>query len=130
MTINNSIIIPVIRNIAHLSIKQIILCYCNIIYAAFYQQYTQFLEQATFLISIISKDNLKQQSHLKFLYLKMGSCTHDFHYSIEKSSGKEGRYVSFNEIHVLYMHVEFSTLVQGIINIEGGKMLNLNDLVR
>ena len=27
---------------------------------------------------------------------------HDFHYSIEKRCYKLGRYVSFNEIHVLY----------------------------
>ena len=27
---------------------------------------------------------------------------YDFHYSIEKRCGKLGRYVSFNEIHVLY----------------------------
>ena len=65
-------------------------------------------------------DNLKQCSYLKCSYLKIGShgnasavsyfrrrarlrsCAHDFHYSIEKRCGKLGRYVSFNEIHVLY----------------------------
>ena len=69
---------------------------------------------------MVSIDNLKQCSYLKCSYPKMGShgpasavsyfrrCTrlrsraHDFHYSIEKRRGKLGRYVSFNEIHVLY----------------------------
>ena len=66
-------------------------------------------------------ENLKQCSYLlKCSYLKMGihgnalavyffrlrarlrSRAHEFHYSIEKRCGKLGRYVSFNEIHVLY----------------------------
>ena len=33
------------------------------------------------------------------------SRAHDFHYSIEKRCGKLGRYVSFNEIHVLYCDI-------------------------
>ena len=58
--------------------------------------------------------------YLKCSYLKMGShgnalavflfrrCrrlrshAHDFHYSIEKRCGKLGRYVTFNEIHILH----------------------------
>ena len=66
-------------------------------------------------------DNLKQCSYLKCSYLNMGSNghasavsyfrrrahlrsrAHDFHYSIEKRRGKIGRYVSFNEIHVLLL---------------------------
>ena len=72
-------------------------------------------------------ENLKQCSYLKCSYLKMGShvnalavsffrrCAglrshaHDFHYySIEKRCGKLGRYVSFNEIHVLYYYRHYT----------------------
>ena len=34
---------------------------------------------------------------------RLRSCAHYFHYSIQKRCGKLGRYVSFNEIHGLYM---------------------------
>ena len=65
---------------------------------------------------IIVIDNLKQFLYLKCSHLIMGSHgnsffrhrarlrsrAHDFHCSIEKRCGKLGRYVSFNEIHVLY----------------------------
>ena len=64
-------------------------------------------------------DNLKQCSFLRCSYLKMcshgnvlavsffrrrtrlRSSAHDFHFITEKRCGKLGRYVSFNEIHVL-----------------------------
>ena len=65
---------------------------------------------------IVVIENLKQCSYLKCSYLKMDShgnsffrhrarlrsCALDFHYSVQKICGKLGRYISFNEIHVLY----------------------------
>ena len=78
-------------------------------------------------------DNLKQCSYLKCSYLKMGSHgnalaisffrrrarmssrAYEFHYSIEKRCGKLGRYVSFNENHVLYCNMVLSTRAENPI---------------
>ena len=40
---------------------------------------------------------------------RLRSRVHDFHCSIEKRLGELGRYVSFNEIHVLYWYLNRST---------------------
>ena len=44
-------------------------------------------------------------------FARLRSSAHDFHYIIEKRCGKLGRYVSFNEIHVLYSKVLTYTVV-------------------
>ena len=45
---------------------------------------------------------------------RLRSRAHDFHCSIEKRCDKLGRYVSFNEIHVLYTDVDKITVHQYI----------------
>ena len=44
--------------------------------------------------------------------VRLRSRAHDFHYSIQKRCSKLGRYVSLNEIHVLYLATIYCTCCQ------------------
>ena len=87
------------------------------LFVSLFSNFAIFIGLAIFKDSI---EKLKQCSYLKCSYLNIGSHgnalavsffrrrvrlrsrAYDFHCSIEKRCGKLGRYVSFNEIHVLY----------------------------
>ena len=49
---------------------------------------------------------------------RLRSGAHDFHYTIEKRCGKVGRYVSFNEIHLILFSVSMRALASLAIAID------------